>query len=137
MPDHCRPTITSSPFRPRSTRQPAGFHRDPDACSLVGPALSPGSIVVFESTVYPGVTERFADRPWNIVGPQMRRGLQLGYSPERINPGDKDHPLEKIIKVVAGQDDRQRSSASPPSMARSSMRAFTRRRRSRSRKRPR
>jgi len=75
------------------------------ACALVGPALSPGAVVVFESTVYPGVTEE-------ICGPALERssGLKcgvdftLGYSPERINPGDKEHPLEKIIKVVAGQD---------------------------------
>jgi UDP-N-acetyl-D-galactosamine dehydrogenase len=76
------------------------------ACELVGPVLSPGAIVVFESTVYPGVTE-------DICGPALEQasGLKcgsdftLGYSPERINPGDKEHPLEKIIKVVAGQDD--------------------------------
>ena len=75
------------------------------ACALVGPALSRGSIVVFESTVYPGVTEE-------ICGPALEKSsglkcgvdFKLGYSPERINPGDKDHPLEKIIKVVAGQD---------------------------------
>jgi UDP-N-acetyl-D-galactosamine dehydrogenase len=76
------------------------------ACAAVGPALAPGAIVVFESTVYPGVTEE-------ICGPALERssGLKcgtdftLGYSPERINPGDKDHPLEKIVKVVAGQDE--------------------------------
>jgi UDP-N-acetyl-D-galactosamine dehydrogenase len=75
------------------------------ACELVGSALSRGSVVVFESTVYPGVTE-------DICGPALEKasGLKcgtdftLGYSPERINPGDKEHPLEKIIKVVAGQD---------------------------------
>lgn len=76
------------------------------ACELVGPALSLGAIVVFESTVYPGVTEE-------ICGPALEKssGLKcgtdftLGYSPERINPGDKEHPLEKIIKVIAGQDE--------------------------------
>ncbi len=75
------------------------------ACRLVGPVLSHGAIVVFESTVYPGVTE-------DICGPALEKasGLKcgtdftLGYSPERINPGDKEHPLENIIKVVAGQD---------------------------------
>ena len=76
------------------------------ACASVGPGLTPGSIVVFESTVYPGVTE-------DICGPALEKssGLKcgsdftLGYSPERINPGDKNHPLEKIVKVVAGQDE--------------------------------
>jgi UDP-N-acetyl-D-galactosamine dehydrogenase len=75
------------------------------ACELVGPVLSKGSIVVFESTVYPGVTEE-------ICGPALEKAsglkagvdFKLGYSPERINPGDKEHPLEKITKVVAGQD---------------------------------
>jgi len=76
------------------------------ACELVGPALTAGAVVVFESTVYPGATEE-------ICGPALERSsglkcgidFKLGYSPERINPGDKDHPLEKIVKVVAGQDE--------------------------------
>jgi UDP-N-acetyl-D-galactosamine dehydrogenase len=76
------------------------------ACELVGPALGTGAVVVFESTVYPGATEE-------ICGPALERSsglkcgvdFKLGYSPERINPGDKDHPLEKIVKVVAGQDE--------------------------------
>ena len=75
------------------------------ACNVVGKALSPGAVVVFESTVYPGVTEE-------ICGPALERAsglrcgvdFKLGYSPERINPGDKAHPIEKIVKVVAGQD---------------------------------
>jgi UDP-N-acetyl-D-galactosamine dehydrogenase len=76
-----------------------------NACAIVGPALAKGSIVVYESTVYPGVTEE-------ICGPALERAsglkagadFKLGYSPERINPGDKAHPIEKIVKVVAGQD---------------------------------
>jgi UDP-N-acetyl-D-galactosamine dehydrogenase len=75
------------------------------ACAIVGPNLSKGNIVVFESTVYPGVTEE-------ICGPELERhsGLtagvdfKLGYSPERINPGDKARPIQKIMKVVAGGD---------------------------------
>jgi UDP-N-acetyl-D-galactosamine dehydrogenase len=75
------------------------------ASETVGQALSRGSVVVFESTVYPGVTE-------DICGPilervsGLRRGVdfKLGYSPERINPGDKEHALEKITKVVSGED---------------------------------
>ena len=67
--------------------------------------LKPGCVVVYESTVYPGVTE-------DICGPvlakvsNLRQGIdfKLGYSPERINPGDKAHTLEKIVKVVAGED---------------------------------
>jgi UDP-N-acetyl-D-glucosamine/UDP-N-acetyl-D-galactosamine dehydrogenase len=75
------------------------------ACEIVGPALGKAAIVVFESTVYPGVTEE-------ICAPALERSsglkagadFKLGYSPERINPGDKAHPIEKIVKVVAGQD---------------------------------
>lgn len=75
------------------------------ASETVGAALRPGSIVVFESTVYPGVTE-------DICGPALERAsglvrgvdFKLGYSPERINPGDREHSFEKIVKVVSGED---------------------------------
>ena len=74
------------------------------ASRTIGPHLKKGDIVVFESTVYPGVTE-------DICGPVLdeKSGLKngtdyfLGYSPERINPGDKEHTFEKIMKVVSGQ----------------------------------
>lgn len=76
------------------------------ASSIVGKHLVPGSIVVFESTVYPGVTEE-------VCIPIMEResGLKcgvdfkVGYSPERINPGDKVHTLPKIRKIVSGIDE--------------------------------
>jgi UDP-N-acetyl-D-galactosamine dehydrogenase len=75
------------------------------ACALIGPRLRPGSVVVFESTVYPGLTR-------NICGPLLAKasGLRLGtdfkigYSPERINPGDRTHRLENITKIVSGED---------------------------------
>ncbi|HEX7666353.1 MAG TPA: nucleotide sugar dehydrogenase, partial [Polyangiaceae bacterium] len=77
------------------------------ACAIVGPAMSKGSIVVFESTVYPGVTEEICGPALeNASGMEAGEDFKLGYSPERINPGDKEHPLEKITKVVAGQDSR-------------------------------
>jgi UDP-N-acetyl-D-glucosamine/UDP-N-acetyl-D-galactosamine dehydrogenase len=77
------------------------------ASTTVGQHIRKGAIVVYESTVYPGVTE-------DICGPILEResGLKcgqdffLGYSPERINPGDKEHTVNKIIKVVAGQDEK-------------------------------
>lgn len=76
------------------------------ASELVGKNLTKGSIVVFESTVYPGVTEE-------ICVPIMEKesGLKcgvdfkVGYSPERINPGDKVHRLETITKIVSGMDE--------------------------------
>jgi UDP-N-acetyl-D-glucosamine/UDP-N-acetyl-D-galactosamine dehydrogenase len=75
------------------------------ACKLIGPALSKGGVVVFESTVYPGVTEDFCG-PLLETYSGLRRGqdFTLGYSPERINPGDKEHRLESITKIVAAED---------------------------------
>jgi UDP-N-acetyl-D-galactosamine dehydrogenase len=74
------------------------------ACETVGPLLNKGDIVVFESTVYPGVTEE-------LCGPVLEKGsglkcgkdFFLGYSPERINPGDKEHTVDRITKVISGQ----------------------------------
>lgn len=90
---------------------PVDIGRRPDfsmlksACALIGPHLQRGDIVVFESTVYPGATEE-------ICGPALAAAsglvcgedFKLAYSPERINPGDKAHPIDKIVKIVAGQD---------------------------------
>ena len=76
-----------------------------EACRLVGQNLRRGTTVVYESTVYPGCTEE-------VCIPILEResGLKagvdfkVGYSPERINPGDPEHTLENVVKVVAGQD---------------------------------
>ncbi len=87
---------------------PIDGNRQPDlsclisASEIVGSVLEKGAVVIFESTVYPGVTEE-------ICGPLLARasGLKqgvdfnLGYSPERINPGDKEHTFERVVKVVA------------------------------------
>jgi len=93
---------------------PVDSHNRPDLSALLAatrtvagmldPARQP--TIVFESTVYPGVTEE-------VCGPEIERvsGLnrgrdfRLGYSPERINPGDRQHTIDKITKVVAGEDD--------------------------------
>ncbi|MDZ8023474.1 MAG: nucleotide sugar dehydrogenase [Nostoc sp. SerVER01] len=75
------------------------------ASELVGKVLQPGAIVVYESTVYPGVTEDICKTTLaKVSGLQPGVDFKLGYSPERINPGDKAHTLEKIVKVVAGED---------------------------------
>jgi UDP-N-acetyl-D-galactosamine dehydrogenase len=75
------------------------------ASETVGRALSAGAIVVYESTVYPGVTEDIC-APILEKASGLKRGadFKVGYSPERINPGDRDHSLEKITKVVSGED---------------------------------
>jgi len=76
------------------------------ASRTVGRNLTKGSIVVFESTVYPGVTEEICI-PILEKESGMKCGVdfKVGYSPERINPGDKVHRLETIVKVVAGMDE--------------------------------
>jgi UDP-N-acetyl-D-galactosamine dehydrogenase len=90
---------------------PIDDHHNPDlspvvsASTAIGRNLAKGAIVVYESTVYPGVTEE-------ICVPILEResGLtcgidfKVGYSPERINPGDRVHTVDKIVKVVSGQD---------------------------------
>ena len=75
------------------------------ATAAAGVRLERPAVVVYESTVYPGVTE-------DVCGPILETesglkrgpGFRLGYSPERINPGDKEHSFERIIKVVSGED---------------------------------
>lgn len=75
------------------------------ASELVGRHLSCGSIVVFESTVYPGVTENIcAPIIEKQSGLKCGRDWKIGYSPERINPGDKVHRLANIKKIVSGMD---------------------------------
>ena len=76
------------------------------ASKLLGRNLTPGSIVVYESTVYPGVTEDIC-APILEKESGLRCGIdfKIGYSPERINPGDKVHRLETITKIVSGMDE--------------------------------
>ena len=90
---------------------PVDEHKKPDltpvrkASETVGKHIKQGAIVVYESTVYPGTTEE-------ICGPILEehsgmtcgQDFFLGYSPERVNPGDKEHTIDKIVKIVSGQD---------------------------------
>ena len=76
------------------------------ACEILGRNLMKGSIVVFESTVYPGVTEDIcAGILERESGLKCGTDFKIGYSPERINPGDKMHKLETIKKIVSGMDE--------------------------------
>jgi UDP-N-acetyl-D-glucosamine/UDP-N-acetyl-D-galactosamine dehydrogenase len=76
-----------------------------NACKLVGKRINKNAIIIFESTVYPGVTEKVCAP---IIAKEssfkLNNTFYLGYSPERINPGDIKHSVEKIIKVVAGSN---------------------------------
>lgn len=90
---------------------PIDVNRQPDlrplvsASTSVGKVLTEGAVVVYESTVYPGVTEETCAEVLSRVSGLRRDQFRLGYSPERINPGDKLHTIEKIVKVVAGEDE--------------------------------
>jgi UDP-N-acetyl-D-galactosamine dehydrogenase len=90
---------------------PIDGNRKPDlrpvvgATATVGAHMHRGCIVVYESTVYPGLTEEICvPLLEEKSGLTCGRDFTVGYSPERINPGDKVHTLESIVKVVAGQD---------------------------------
>ena len=77
------------------------------ACETVGRVLKSGDVVVFESTVYPGATRGLCVPVLERVsGLGLHEDFAVGYSPERINPGDKQHRFETITKVVAASDDK-------------------------------
>ncbi|MEW5774801.1 MAG: nucleotide sugar dehydrogenase [Thermodesulfobacteriota bacterium] len=115
----CDATFTADPAQLKkagviivAVPTPIDENRAPDlrpvigASRTVGENLAPGAVVCYESTVYPGLTEEVC-----VPLLEERSGLScgrdffVGYSPERINPGDKVHTLETIVKVVAGQDE--------------------------------
>lgn len=115
----CTVDFTADPARLREAKfhivavpTPVNKDHTPDltpvegASRILGQNLTKGSVVVFESTVYPGVTEEIC-----VPILEKESGLKcgvdfkIGYSPERINPGDKVHRLETIVKIVSGMDD--------------------------------
>ncbi|MEO7309554.1 MAG: nucleotide sugar dehydrogenase [Chitinophagaceae bacterium] len=90
---------------------PVDEHNVPDlrpvkgASTTIGKAIKPGDYVVFESTVYPGCTEEDClPIVEKLSGLTMCKDFKMGYSPERINPGDKEHTLQNVVKVVSGCD---------------------------------
>jgi UDP-N-acetyl-D-galactosamine dehydrogenase len=115
----CDIEFTSNPEDLRQARfhivavpTPINNHNLPDlnpllsASHTVGKALKKGDYVVFESTVYPGCTEEdCVPILEQESGLKLNRDFKVGYSPERINPGDKEHTLTKILKIVSGSDD--------------------------------
>jgi UDP-N-acetyl-D-galactosamine dehydrogenase len=73
------------------------------ASKSIGPYLKPGAVVIYESTVYPGATEEICIPALEqSSGLKWKRDFWVGYSPERINPGDREHMLTNVVKVVAG-----------------------------------
>jgi UDP-N-acetyl-D-galactosamine dehydrogenase len=88
---------------------PTGIDHEPiltplkDASRTVGSVLKPGDVVVYESTVWPGMTEEVcAPIIEQVSGLKLNRDFSLGYSPERINPGDKQHKVATILKITSG-----------------------------------
>ncbi len=76
------------------------------SAKTAGKYMKKGAVVIFESTVYPGVTEDICVPILESEsGFKWKKDFHVGYSPERINPGDKEHTLTKIVKVVSGDDD--------------------------------
>jgi len=104
--------IKSANFHIVAVPTPVGINNDPDLSPLISASekiasiLKKGDIVVYESTVYPGVTEEICI-PILEEKSSLKIGVdfKVGYSPERINPGDKDHIISNIVKVVSGSDE--------------------------------
>ena len=101
--------IEDSDFYIVTVPTPTDKHNRPDltplykASEMIGTVLKKGDIVVYESTVYPGVTEdECVPVLEKVSGLIYNKDFYVGYSPERINPGDKKHTLTKILKVTAG-----------------------------------
>lgn len=114
----CAASFTSDPEALRGASviivavpTPIDAHRNPDlspvegASRTVGRHMSPGTVVVYESTVYPGVTEEVCVPLLEAASDLcFGRDFTVGYSPERINPGDRVHTLETVVKIVSGSD---------------------------------
>ena len=105
-------TLKEAKFFIVAVPTPVDEHNVPDlipvqkASETIGKVIKKGDYVVFESTVYPGCTEEDClPIIEKISGLTHKRDFKIGYSPERINPGDKNHTLATIVKVVAGCDD--------------------------------
>ncbi len=104
-------TITDADFIIVAVPTPIDAARQPDlsplmsASRIVGKHMKQGAVVIFESTVYPGATEEVCVPILEAAsGFAWKKDFHVGYSPERINPGDKEHTLTKIKKVVSGDD---------------------------------
>ncbi|MBK9109323.1 MAG: nucleotide sugar dehydrogenase [Saprospiraceae bacterium] len=103
--------LRSAKFYIVAVPTPVDHHKVPDlkpllsASNSIGQVLKNGDYVIYESTVYPGCSEEDClPILEQISGLKMGKDFKMGYSPERINPGDKSKPLESILKIVSGSD---------------------------------
>ena len=89
---------------------PIGKNKKPDlsylksASELLAKKMNKNSLVIYESTVYPGVTENFCGKIIEDAGFKLNKDYYLGYSPERVNPGDKINKIDKIVKLISCSD---------------------------------
>jgi UDP-N-acetyl-D-galactosamine dehydrogenase len=103
--EHADFIIVAVPTPINAARQP-DFGPLISASETVGRYMKPGATVIYESTVYPGATEEVCvPLLEKHSGMRWRQDFHVGYSPERINPGDKEHCFSKILKVVSGDDE--------------------------------
>src|SRR4051794_147082 len=101
-PEHADFIIIAVPTPINAARQP-DFGPLLSASETVGRYMKPGVTVIYESTVYPGATEEVCVPILEkFSGMRWRQDFHVGYSPERINPGDREHTLTRILKVVSG-----------------------------------
>ncbi len=103
--------LASSDFTIVAVPTPVDDAHQPDfsplrsACEIIAPHMKQGAIIIFESTVYPGATEEVCIPVLEKgSGMKWKKDFHVGYSPERINPGDHEHTLTTIVKVVSGDD---------------------------------
>ncbi len=102
--EHAEFVIVAVPTPINAARQPDLGPLE-SASATVGRHLKPGATVIYESTVYPGATEEVCVPILEKhSGMRWRQDFHVGYSPERINPGDREHSLARIVKVVSGDD---------------------------------
>ncbi len=115
---HKKLAITSSPRRIKqadfviiTVPTPVTRSKEPDlsciesASRIVSRNLKAGCTVILESTVYPGVTEEVMRPILEESGLSCGQGFKIAYSPERINPGDSEHTIDKMVKIVSGMDE--------------------------------
>ena len=100
----CNTYIVTVPTPIKKNKSPDLFPLK-KACELLGKMLNSGDLIVFESTVYPGLTEDYCVPILEKISTlKYKKDFSVGYSPERLNPGDKKHQLSSIVKVVSGCD---------------------------------
>lgn len=101
----CNVYIITVPTPVDDNKKPE-FDRLKNACTIIAEYIENGNVVILESTVYPGVTEDICGSIFRAKGLELNVDYYLGYSPERINPGDQEHNIRNIRKIVSGSNEK-------------------------------